>query len=146
MTSSFRTATLSELAQALQDARDYTLTLFDCMAAVGLDYPEKVPRLPYINPPLWELGHIAWFAEWYVLRDADSSAPAAAQRTAMLTKGDDWFDPNTVAHHARWNLGLPSSGAVKMYCHDVLDRVLDKLGRDRGRGSCAVSLPAGAGA
>jgi ergothioneine biosynthesis protein EgtB len=124
---SFRTATSSQLAEALQDARDYTLTLFDCMASAGLDHPEKVPRLPFINPPLWELGHIAWFAEWYVLRDADSSDPTAARRNSMLTKGDDWFDPNTVQHNARWTLDLPSTGALKMYCREVLDRVQDKL-------------------
>jgi len=126
---SFRTATSNELAGALQDARDYTLTLFECLAAAGLDHPEKVSRLPYLNPPLWELGHIAWFAEWYILREAESSNPAAALRTSMLTKGDDWFDPNTVPHKSRWNLGLPSTGALKTYCHEVLDRVLDKLSR-----------------
>jgi iron(II)-dependent oxidoreductase len=126
---SFRTATQGELTEALQDARDYTLTLFDCLAAAGLDSPEKVPRLPYINPPLWELGHIAWFAEWYILREAESSNPAAAHRTSMLTKGDDWFDPNTVPHKSRWSLGLPSTGALKTYCREVLDRVLDKLSR-----------------
>ena len=126
---SFRTAMPSELAGALQDARDYTLTLFESLAAAGLDHPEKVPRLPYINPPLWELGHVAWFAEWYILREADSSNPAAAKRTSLLTKGDDWFDPNTVPHKSRWALGLPSTGALKTYCHEVLDRVLDKLSR-----------------
>jgi ergothioneine biosynthesis protein EgtB len=131
MNFSFRTASLNELAGALQDARDYTLMLFDCFASAGLDAPAKVPILPTLNPPLWELGHVAWFAEWYVLREAQSSAPAAAQRTSMLTKGDDWFDPNTVPHRARWTLGLPSSGALKTYCHEVLDRVLDKLSRTR---------------
>ncbi len=91
--------------------------------------PSRVPVLSFINPPLWELGHIAWFAEWYVLRDAQSSDPAAAQRTSMLTKGDDWFDPNTVPHRARWKLDLPSAGALKTYCREVLDRALDKLSR-----------------
>lgn len=129
MNSSFREATPGELAAALRDARDYTLALFDCFAAAGLDAAEKVPILDILNPPLWELGHIAWFAEWYILREAQSSAPDAAQRTSMLTKGDDWFDSNTVPHRARWTLGLPSTGALKMYCHEVLDRVLDKLSR-----------------
>jgi hypothetical protein len=31
---------------------------------------------------------------------------------------------------ARWTLDLPSPGAVKTYCHEVLDRVLDKLSRE----------------
>jgi iron(II)-dependent oxidoreductase len=130
MISSFRHAAPRELAHALQDARDYTLALFDCFAEAGLDAPEHVPVLDIVNPPLWELGHIAWFAEWYVLREAKSSAPDAARRTSMLTKGDDWFDSNTVPHRARWTLGLPSTGALKMYCHEVLDRVLDKLSRE----------------
>eukprot|EP01032_Pedospumella_encystans_P032058 gene32058-36190_t len=48
---------------------------------------------------------------------------------SLLSKGDDWFDANTVPHAARWNLDLPSPGAVKTYCHEVLDRVLDQLSR-----------------
>jgi iron(II)-dependent oxidoreductase len=124
---SFRHAGPGELAAAMQDARDYTLALFDCFATVGLDASEKVPRLSIVNPPLWELGHIAWFAEWYILREAESSNPTAALRTSMLTKGDDWFDSNTVPHDARWSLDLPRAGALKMYCHEVLDRALDKL-------------------
>ncbi|WP_019141749.1 selenoneine synthase SenA [Noviherbaspirillum massiliense] len=129
MNFSFRNANRHELAGALQDARDYTLALFNCFAEAGLDDPAKVPRLSILNPPLWELGHIAWFAEWYILREARSSTPDAAQQPSMLTKGDDWFDSNTVAHRARWTLGLPSAGALKTYCHEVLDRVLDKLNR-----------------
>jgi iron(II)-dependent oxidoreductase len=124
---SFRNATPSELAGALQDARHYTLTMFDCFAAACLDVPENVPKISVVNPPLWELGHIAWFAEWFILREAQSSAPAAAQRTSLLTKGDDWFDSNTVPHRSRWTLGLPSAGALKTYCYEVLDRTLDKL-------------------
>jgi gamma-glutamyl hercynylcysteine S-oxide synthase len=131
MNFSFRTAAPNELAGALQDARDYTLALFECFAAEGLEVASKVPVLPTINPPLWEFGHIAWFAEWYILREAQSSNPVAAQRTSLLTKGDDWFDHNTVAHRARWKLELPSKGALKTYCHEVLDRVLDKLSRVR---------------
>jgi ergothioneine biosynthesis protein EgtB len=129
MTLSFRNATPDELAAALQDARNYTLALFDRLASAGFDAPANVPILSILNPPLWELGHVAWFAEWYILREAQSSAPDAAQRTSMLTKGDDWFDSNTVPHRARWTLGLPSSGALKTYCHEVLDRALDKLTR-----------------
>jgi ergothioneine biosynthesis protein EgtB len=124
---SFRNATAEELASALRDARDYTLALFDCFAAAGLDDPVRVPPIAIVNPPLWELGHVAWFAEWYILREAESSAPSAAKRPSLLTRGDDWFNSNTVPHDARWTLGLPRGGALKTYCHEVLDRVLDKL-------------------
>lgn len=126
---SFRDAAPGQLADALQDARDYTLALFDCFAAAGLDASGKVPLLASVNPPLWELGHIAWFAEWFILRAAQSSDPASAQRVSLLTKGDDWFNSNMVPHDGRWALGLPKAGALKTYCHEVLDRALDKLSR-----------------
>ncbi|WP_420476406.1 selenoneine synthase SenA [Noviherbaspirillum sp. ST9] len=131
MNFSFRTATSNEIAGALQDAREVTLDLFECYAAEGLDVAGNVPILPFINPPLWELGHIAWFAEWYVLREASSSDPSSVKRGSLLTRGDDWFDQGRVPHASRWSLELPSTGALKTYCHEVMDRVLDKLGRTR---------------
>jgi iron(II)-dependent oxidoreductase len=129
---SFRTARAQPLAQELQAARNYTLALFDCFAAEGLDALARVPHIATINPPLWELGHTAWFAEWFILREARSTHPVAAQRHSLLTQGDDWFDSNLVPHRARWTLDLPSAGALKTYCHEVLDRTLDKLSREAG--------------
>lgn len=126
---SFRSATPPQLADALQQARSHTLALFDCAAAAGLDAAIRVPQLRSLNPPLWELGRSAWFAEWFVLRHATSSHPADADGNALLSMGDDWFDANTVPHGARWNLDLPSAGALKTYCREVQDRVLDQLSR-----------------
>jgi ergothioneine biosynthesis protein EgtB len=127
---SFRRAGPQELAAALRDARDYTLALFEALARAGYDDPARVPRLPILNPPLWELGHTAWFAEWFVLRAASGSRPDQASGHSLLARGDDWFDSNTVAHRARWTLGLPGAGALKTYCREVLDRVLDRLSRE----------------
>jgi ergothioneine biosynthesis protein EgtB len=127
---SFRNAGPQQLAAALRAARDYTLDLFDRLAAAGFAEPHRVPRLAIVNPPLWELGHTAWFAEWFVLREAASSHPATAKRGCLLARGDDWFDSNLVPHRARWSLDLPSPGALKTYCREVLDRVLDRLARE----------------
>lgn len=132
ITASFRQAKPWQLAEALQSARNYTVRLFDSLAAAGFDRPSRVPRVATLNPPLWELGHIAWFAEWYILREATSSHPADARGHSLLTRGDDWFDSNTVPHGARWTLDLPGPGALKTYCNEVLDRVLDKLSRAAG--------------
>jgi iron(II)-dependent oxidoreductase len=124
---SFRHAGPDRLAAMLQDARAHTLALFDSLAAAGYDQPQRVPRLPILNPPLWELGHLAWFAEWFVLREAASSHPADAQHAGLLARGDDWFDSNLVAHKSRWTLDLPGPGALKTYCREVLDRIEDRL-------------------
>lgn len=125
--SSFRNATPAQLAAALQDARDYTLALFERFQSAGLDDPARVPYLVIVNPPLWELGHTAWFAEWFVLREAVSSRPASAQHPCFLDGGDRWFDSINVAHATRWKLDLPDTAAIKKYAEKVLNRILDRL-------------------
>jgi iron(II)-dependent oxidoreductase len=117
------------LDRALQDARQHTLALFEALAAAGHDQAAQVPRLAILNPPLWELGHIAWFAEWFVLREAGSSAPGDATGPSLLAQGDDWFDSNMIAHDRRWALDLPTPGALKTYCRDVLDQIRERLAR-----------------
>lgn len=129
---SFRHATPAQLAEALTGARNYTLSLFDALAGAGYDALNRVPHIATINPPLWELGHTAWFAEWFILREAMSTHPGAAERASLITRADDWFDSNLVAHRTRWTLDLPSPGALKTYCHEVLDRTLDRLAREPG--------------
>lgn len=124
---SFRHATPTQLAEALLDARNYTLTLFDQYASAGLDDPARVPYSNIINPPLWELGHIAWFAEWFVLREAATSHPSAARYPSILKNSDAYFDSGAVAHATRWSLDLPDTELIKNYCRNVLERILDKL-------------------
>ena len=126
---SFRTLPAGALAEALVSARNYTLALFARFESVGMDDARRVPLLPTLNPPLWELGHLAWFAEWYLLRGARSSAPDAALRPSMLSRSDAWFNSNTVPHTERWTLDLPSPGALKTWCREVLDRSIDQLSR-----------------
>src|SRR5438046_5233986 len=59
------------------------------------------PRLAATNPPLWELGHLAWFAEKWVLRHAGRRPPLRAD-------ADGLYDSAAVPHAARWDLPLPS--------------------------------------
>lgn len=123
----FRNASPEQLAAAMQHARNYTLVLFDQFVSSGLDDLARVPYLTIINPPLWELGHIAWFAEWFVLREAATSKPAAAKHPCLLAAGDRWFDSGNVAHATRWSLDLPDTAEVKKYAATVFNRILDKL-------------------
>jgi ergothioneine biosynthesis protein EgtB len=127
---SFRHAGPDRLAGMLRDARHYTLALFDTLASAGYADAARVPRLPIINPPLWELGHTAWFAEWFVLRNAASSRPGDADGHSLLARGDDWFDSSLVPHRTRWALDLPVPGAIQTYCEEVLERTLEKLARE----------------
>ena len=127
--SSFRNSPPSQLAASLQDARNYTLAFFDLFQSSGFDKPSRVPYLPIINPPLWEFGHVVWFAEWFILRDAPVGDLAMAQCPSLLHDGDRWFDSSRVAHSSRWTLDLPDTSVIKKYADDVLKLILNRLAK-----------------
>src|SRR6476469_5967825 len=89
----------------------YPATLTDWVADAGrrtLDLVADLsdeqlvgPKLATINPPLWEIGHLAWFMEKWVLRQTGGRAPLRADADAL-------YDSAAVAHANRWDLPLPS--------------------------------------
>ncbi len=122
------------LAQALQDSRRDTLATFAAyaQALAHTHTPLSVPCSPELNPPLWELGHIAWFQRWWNGRnpqrrrgvDADPFAP----RTPARDHGaDHWFDSSRVPHTDRWALPLPSANELLDEAALVLQETLQLL-------------------
>jgi len=91
-----------ELERALTDAHERTWSVLANLT------PEQwhVPYHPGINPPLWEFGHVAWFNEWWVLRDAywNAREENVTRRPSMLSGADRWFDSGRIAHVDRWTL------------------------------------------
>ena len=65
------------------------------------------PRLAIVNPPLWEIGHVAWFQEHWCLRYRETGMLGAS----MLPMADALYDSAKVAHDTRWDLPLPSLDA-----------------------------------
>src|ERR1035437_4945874 len=51
------------------------------------------PRLPVVNPVLWELGHVAWFQEGWCLRWRDDGTLA----NSMLPGADGLYDSAAIA-------------------------------------------------
>ena len=54
------------LSLALMDARNHTLYLMSQYEQALGTKQFQVPFFPELNPPLWELGHIGWFQEWWM--------------------------------------------------------------------------------
>ena len=75
------------MVNALRAQRNYTLSLYADLPEL-LWLPADVPYLSYINPPLWELGHIAWFQEYFALRLP--AALSVAEKRA-LPPSLSWF-------------------------------------------------------
>jgi iron(II)-dependent oxidoreductase len=99
---------------SLREARGRTLGL------VGdLSRDEMIgPRLDIVNPLLWEIGHVAWFQEYWVLRHLHGRKP-------ILANGDSLYDSAKVAHEIRWELPLPSKSETFVYMQNVLDEIMD---------------------
>ena len=86
------------------------------------------PMLDIVNPPLWEIGHVAWFQERWCLRMAQSGAPI----DSILAGADALYDSAAVAHDTRWDLPLPGLQATRAYMAEVLERVCARLQREPG--------------
>jgi EgtB-related family protein len=109
------------LGLALREARARTLALYAHLDLASL----RVPRIPIVNPPIWELGHIAWFQEIWCLRYSRSANTAV--RHSILPHADALFDSSNVAHDTRWHLDLPTVPGVYAYMANTLDRTLEEL-------------------
>lgn len=102
----------TSLRESLRDAHATTALLtrgFDDANAI-------VPMLAIVNPPIWELGHIAWFQEFWMHRGGNPAVPST------LRDADRWYDSSLVAHDTRWTLDLPDIAATRAYMEDVLAR------------------------
>src|SRR5262245_43944472 len=107
-----------KLISIMREYRARTLGL-----VVDLDDEQLIgPRLTIVNPPLWEIGHIAWFAEYWILRHLRKKAP-------IIENGDELYNSTDVAHDARWDLVLPPLENTRRYTDDVLDRSIEYIDR-----------------
>jgi len=87
------------------------------------------PRLGIVNPPLWEIGHLAWFQERWCLRRRGDGTLA----DSLFSGADAIYDSSTVPHTTRWDLPLPPLDATLRYLKVVLERVCERLSENMSR-------------
>ncbi|MEP7208531.1 MAG: selenoneine synthase SenA [Casimicrobiaceae bacterium] len=108
------------LQHALREAREYTLSIYAHLDATARGFP----LLAVVNPPLWELGHLAWFQEYWCVR----GGPGNASRVpALYADADALWNSSMVAHDTRWDLPLPDGEALATYMDATLDATLARL-------------------
>ena len=111
--------TWAGLAQVLKAARQYTLAIYAHLTPEQL----QVPRLPTVNPPLWELAHIAWFQEYWCRRFRPGRQPLASRYPDF----DAWYDSSFIPHAERWTLPHPPMADVVGKLEQVLGDALSAL-------------------
>ena len=104
-----------QLIEALKETRARTLELVDDLNDAQL----IGPRLQIVNPLCWEIGHLAWFQEFWVLRHLGKQPP-------ILKQGDELYDSARVAHDTRWDLPLLQRDGTFTYMRQVLARVIEQ--------------------
>jgi iron(II)-dependent oxidoreductase len=104
------------LAAWVKDARARTLELINDLN----DEQLLGTPLSIVNPLLWEIGHVAWFQEKWILRHANHRPP-------LLATADALYDSAAVAHDTRWDLSLLSREETLRYMSRVLEQVLERL-------------------
>lgn len=125
-----RSGTAQSLAVALRATRQRTLGLLDAWASAIPTL--QVPFRDTINPPLWELGHTAWFQEWWIGRNPQRERgvgcnPDLVRTASRLEHADALFNSSQVEHSTRWHLPLPGLDAIQRYLEDVLQDSLSLL-------------------
>jgi len=104
------------IVEALLDARAVELALLE-----GLGDAEMLGRPGhFIEPPLWEMGHVGWFQELWILRHLDGAAPLRPGFDAI-------YDAFNVPYTRRWDHAFPSRAETLRYISDVLQRSLGRL-------------------
>lgn len=116
----------AELAAALRDSRKRTLSLVDDLTAAQW----SPPRQTGINPLAWELAHLAWFAEFWILRgphhrDLQGFAQALHQR--RFSGPDALFDSARLTHAERWIEAMPSRAELRAMLSGQLDACIQAI-------------------
>jgi ergothioneine biosynthesis protein EgtB len=99
----------------LSEARERTMDLIADLS----DEQLMGPRLRIVNPLRWEIGHVAFFQEFWMLRHLRDQPP-------ILSNGDALYDSAKVAHDTRWDIPLPSREETLAYMRRVLERVVEE--------------------
>jgi iron(II)-dependent oxidoreductase len=113
--------TTASVIEALGETRARTLELVNDLSGEQL----IGPRLQIVNPLRWEIAHIAWFQEFWVLRHLGHQPP-------ILKHGDELYDSARVAHDRRWDLPLLERDETLAYIDRVLERVIEQADNARG--------------
>lgn len=110
------------LARALRDARARTLAMYAHLDEAAL----AVPYVEIVNPPLWELSHLAWFQEFWCLRHSPDDI-AGTRIDSIARDADRRFNSAIAAHRDRWEIARMPRAEALGYLEQTLERCLEAL-------------------
>ncbi|NJM43156.1 MAG: ergothioneine biosynthesis protein EgtB [Brachymonas sp.] len=131
-----RQADANVLSLALIDARNRSLHLMSDFERLVPDLrfakDLSVPRMSEVLPPVWMLGHVGWFQEYWVGRNTQrhlglQCPPQPTLLASIEPQADRCFDPRLISRPERWTLKLPDLATIKSYLLETLESTLELL-------------------
>lgn len=122
-----------QLASALQNTRARTLALLAAYEDT-LGPTLAVPYSVQLNPPLWELGHVGWFQDYWIARNRQRALgidcdPDHPRPDGRMAGADALYNSSLVEHTTRWHLPLPDLAATRAYLEAGMAETLELLTR-----------------
>jgi gamma-glutamyl hercynylcysteine S-oxide synthase len=130
-----------QLSLALIDSRNHSLRWaaeFERWGAGLQGSPEPPPPLSAPGlPPLWLLGHVGWFQEFWIGRNTQRHlgqrcAPQPTRLASIEPGFDLCFDPRLSSRAERWAQPYPDPAAIKAYLLETLESTLELLEKADG--------------
>lgn len=109
-------STSLHLRHLLQERRDRELEL---LADLTDDQLQGV-LMREVERPIWEMGHVGWFQEYWILRHLDGAE-------SIMKNSDSFYDSATTYTNERGKFALPSRSETVEYISEVLKRSIDRL-------------------
>lgn len=91
------------------------------------------PQQPGVNPMAWELAHLAWFAEFWILRGPhhrDTRGFAQALHPPRFAGPDELFDSAQLAHAQRWVETMPTRAELDVMMQGQLEACIQTIPHD----------------
>jgi len=121
----FRQMDALALHSAFASTRQKTLALLDDFMSALENQSISADEFPYVNPPLWEFGHVAWFSEYWILRNPQHHLGTAYQQDhlphtdSLIAHADQLYNSAATNLNTRWQIALEPYRAVREYLQET---------------------------
>jgi len=120
------------LSLGLMDARNHTLRWLSAFEDSIGGHGFRIAPADELVPPLWLLGHVAWFQERWIARNVQRNRGSRAEPTgprlaSIVADADRWYDPAQSPAMLRWHLDLPDIDATRQFLAEAMDITLELL-------------------
>jgi iron(II)-dependent oxidoreductase len=110
------TETGQEIADRLIDTRNRELELMSDLSNEQM----LGPSMRIVEPPIWELGHVGWFQDIWILQNLDKRKPVYEKANAL-------YDSFNIPNPDRWYLPYPSRKQTVTYIEEILEQIISRL-------------------